>query len=141
MTCSEGLFPDGQAPPEQRLGLGILALEMIKERQIVQGFTDVRMCGAQGLLADSESLLEQGLGLGIVTLGAIEDPQTVQGSSRLGIVRANGFLRNLQCLFRGLGPLGIPSVLIKGLGPRIQLAPQFLLGKRGHRSQYGQRQH
>ena len=47
MVGAEGFFADRQCPPVKRLRLGVLALLLIKQREIVEALSRIRMVRAQ----------------------------------------------------------------------------------------------
>ena len=72
MPRSERLLGNGEAAFEQRFGVHIATLRLIKQREVVETGTDSRMRRAKHLLADGDSALRQRLGLGIAALGPVE---------------------------------------------------------------------
>ena len=68
MIGTQRLLPDRQRPLVQRLGVGVTALILVEDGQIVQDCRYVGMVGAERLLLDRQRPLVQRLGLRITAL-------------------------------------------------------------------------
>ena len=68
MIGPERLFVDRQRPLVERLGLGVAALVVIEQSQIVQRHRDIGMIGPERLLLDRQRPLVERLGLGVAAL-------------------------------------------------------------------------
>ena len=78
MVGAECLLADRQRSLVERVGVGVAALVLVEQSQIVQRLRDIGMARTERLLADSQRSLEERLGVGIVALFPIELSQIVQ---------------------------------------------------------------
>ena len=90
MLGTERLLPDGERALIERLGLRVLALGMVEQRQVVEARGHIGMLGAEGLLPDGERALIERLGLRVLALGMVERRQVVEARGHIGDVRGRG---------------------------------------------------
>jgi hypothetical protein len=89
----ERLLADCQCAFVERLGLGVAALLVVEQGQVVEAGGDSGMIGPQRLLVDCQRALVERLGLGVATLRAIELGQVVEADGIVDAVRAGFGLR------------------------------------------------
>ena len=68
MIGTEHFFPDRERALDQRLGLGVAALNLVDLAEIVQQRRHRRMLRAGGLLVDRQGALEQRFGIAVPAL-------------------------------------------------------------------------
>jgi hypothetical protein len=96
MLGTKGFLPHGDRPLVERLGLNILALSVVKPRQVVEAGGYVGVTRTQDFLANRQRPLVERLGLGILPLTAVEQPQVIEAGGQAGVVGAQGLLVNRQ---------------------------------------------
>src|SRR2546425_12510303 len=93
MVWPQGLLPDRQRPLVKGLGLGILALVVVKNCKVVQARSYLGVVCAQGLLPDRQRPLVERFGFGILALVVVDNPEVVQARGHLGAVWPKVFSR------------------------------------------------
>ena len=88
MLRAQGLFPDRQCPLIERLGLRVLALVVVKRRQVVEARGYVGVLRAQGLFPDRQRPLVKRLGLRVLALALVKLRQVVEAPGHVGVLRA-----------------------------------------------------
>src|SRR5436305_1935939 len=88
MPWSQPLLPDVQGPLVEQLGLLVLALLSVEERQIAERIDHLGMLGSQLLLPDVQSSLEERFGLPVLALLNVEDRQIVERIGHLEMLGA-----------------------------------------------------
>ena len=68
MIGTEGFLRDGQRALVERLGLGVAALSLVEQSEVVQRPRDIGMIGTERLLVDRQRSLVERLGVGVATL-------------------------------------------------------------------------
>ena len=91
MLGPEGLLEDRQRPLIERLGLGVPALGLVEQGQVVEALGHVRVLGPEGLLEDRQRPLIKRLGLGVPALGLVEQGQVVEALGQATVLRAETF--------------------------------------------------
>ena len=80
--------------------LGVLALGIVEQRQVVETVRHIGMLGAEGFFADLQRALIQRLGSGILALGFVEQRQVVEAGRDIGMLGADGFFVDRQGFFQ-----------------------------------------
>ena len=93
MIAPEHFFADRQRPLDQRLGLGIAALDLVDLAEIVQQGRDRGMLRTGRFLVDRKRPLEQRLGIGMAVLFLVKRRQIVQGLPDVGMAGPSAFSR------------------------------------------------
>ena len=93
MIAPEHFFADRQRPLDQRLGVGIAALDLVDLAEIVEQRRDRGMLRTERLLVDRQRALEQRLGIGMAVLLLVKRRQIVQGLSEVGMIAREAISR------------------------------------------------
>src|SRR5271163_3887782 len=97
-------FADRQGTLIERLGLGIAALFLVKDREIGEDCCYVEMIGAASPFFDCQGTLIKRLGLGIAALSFIKVGEIAEGRSDIGIVTTlSPFYDHCSALEKRLG--------------------------------------
>ena len=131
MLGSQGLLPDRQGAPVERLGLGVAALGVVEPRQVVEARGHARVTGSKFSchLKTGRPLL---LGLGVIALLIRRQPcaHVAFPGLALGFGMRFQFLYTLQERF-GLCRLAVvpvdPSQVVKALDDGRMVRSQSLL--------------
>ena len=91
-----GLFLDRQRPLEKGLGLRVLALVTVEQRQAVEAICHVEVLRAQGLFPDRQRPLVKGLGLRVLTWVGVEPRQVVEARGYVGVLRSEGETKGID---------------------------------------------
>ncbi len=86
MVCPKCLFINYQCPLEERLGLGVATLDLVKLRQIVETSGHAGVFRSQGIFVNRERSPVKGLGLGVAALGMVEFRQIIEGGGCVRMV-------------------------------------------------------
>ena len=86
VLLAQRFLVDLQRLAEQRLGLGVVALGLVQQGQVVQAGGVVGVLLAQRLLLDLQRLPVERLGLGVVALVVVQQCQVVQAGGVVGVL-------------------------------------------------------
>ena len=75
----------------KRLGLGIAALRLVEQREVIQTGGDMRVLRTERLLADGEGAFVQRLGLGVAALRPVEHREILRDGWRLRMLGPSAF--------------------------------------------------
>ncbi len=98
MLRPKRLLVDRQRPLVERLGLGVLALDAVKLRQVIEARGYQGVLRPKRLLQDRERAFVEWLGLAVAALGVIDQRQVVETSGEAYVIRPKRF----RLLQRGL---------------------------------------
>src|ERR1700738_2052715 len=113
MIAPERLLVNRQRTLVERLGVGVAALVVIEQRQIVQRRRDLGMIAPECLLVNGQRTLVQRLGVGVAGFAAIQLSQIVQRRCDLGMVAPEHLFANGQDLLRDWNGVRVPSGVVK----------------------------
>ena len=131
MLGTEGLLPDAERALIERLGLRVLALGIVKHRQVVEARGHIGMLGTEGLLPDGERALIERLGLRVLALGAIEHRQVVEALGHIGMLGTEGLLADGERLFEERMRLRISPQVIGNSARHVEVFRVVRLELRG----------
>ena len=93
MVFAERLLADRQRALVERLGVGVLALLLVHDGQVVEGRGHIGVVCAERLLVDRQRALVEPLGVGVFTLLRVHDGQVVKGVATSGWSVPSAFSR------------------------------------------------
>ncbi len=91
MLGPQGVFIDRQRTLEERLGLGVVALGLVEQRQVVEARGHLGVLRPQGFLPDRQGALMERLGLGVLALGSVQRCQVVEARGQSLVFRSEPF--------------------------------------------------
>ena len=126
MLRPQRLLKNRQRPPEERLGLGVLALLVVELRQVVEARGYLGVLRPQRLLKNRQRALVERLGLGVLALLVVEQRQVVEagGQARILLSKLFRFFEGSQ---EQLFSPGVISLLVGFLGVSHYAVPARLL--------------
>ena len=92
----ERLFADIEGALQQRLGLGVAALQAIQITKVIEHPGNVGVIGTERLLIDGKGARQLRLGLTVPTLGTVEHAKAVERLSDVGVVGTESLLAERQ---------------------------------------------
>ena len=112
MIGPQRLLPDRQGAKVERLGLGISALAVVQNCEVIEAAGGIGMIGPQRLLPDRQGAKEEGLGFGVGALAQVQLCEVVKAAGSNGMIVPQRLLFERQgAKVEGLG-LGVGTLAV-----------------------------